>query len=448
MLLPSTLKPPYSFPPLATTSGTDSDQCTYLCGNSLGVQPRCVQIYVEAQLKTWATKGVYGHFKSLEESPLEPWLDMDEAVAGPMAKIVGAHKHEVAVMQTLTANLHFLMASFYRPTPQRYKIILEAKAFPSDHYAVESQLEHHGHNPDDAMILIKAPEAQNKDGKNPRLPTQHILDTIDAHADTTALLLLPGIQFYTGQYFDMRRITAYAQAKGIVVGWDLAHAVGNVPVQLHDWNVDFAAWCTYKYLNCGPGAIGGLFVHERHAPFARETQPTNGEAYQPRLTGWWGSSKASRFAMTNTFEPIPGAGGFQLSNPSALDLAAVAASLSVFERTDMATLRAKSLRLTRYLEDLLLHAGDGLDEHYTILTSAEPEERGAQLSVLLAPGLLETVMEVLEDDGVVLDERKPDVIRVAPAPLYNNHEDVWRFNVSFRRALKEAIDAKAKRNGA
>ncbi|KAB8338803.1 hypothetical protein FH972_021749 [Carpinus fangiana] len=298
--------------------------------------------------------------------------------------------------------------------------------------------------------------------KSPLLPTEHILSIIDAHADSAALLLLPGIQFYTGQYFDMPRITAHAQAKGLVVGWDLAHAVGNVPVQLHAWNVDFAAWCTYKYLNCGPGAIGGLFVHERHAPAAQGTvSPSapkveeevtisngNGAAssdYRPRLTGWWGSSKASRFAMTNSFEPIPGAGGFQVSNPSALDLSAVAASLSVFEQTSIAALRQKSLKLTKYLEDLLLHT-EG-DKPYTILTSQDPEARGAQLSVLLQPGLLDTVMEVLEEEGVVLDERKPDVIRVAPAPLYNNHHDLWRFNECFRKALTKAVQVKADKDG-
>jgi kynureninase len=352
---------------------------------------------------------------------------------------VGALPSEVAIMESLTANLHFLMASFYKPTKERYKIILEGKAFPSDHYAVGSQIRHHSLDPAEAMILISPPEGS----KSPLLRTDHILNIIDTHAESTALLLLPGVQFYTGQYFDIPTITTYAQERGITVGWDLAHAVGNVPLQLHDWNVDFAAWCNYKYMNCGPGAIGGLFVHEKHGQVDETSGETKGveTGYTPRLAGWWGSSKSTRFAMTNQFSPIPGAAGWQVSNPSAIDTSAVLASLEVFGMTDIASLREKSLKITGYLEDLLLATSEQ-DRRYEIITPKEQEQRGAQLSVKLEEGLLDTVMEFLEEEGVVVDERRPDVIRVAPAPLYNTYEDCWNFVSVFREAIKKAKSAK------
>ena len=292
------------------------------------------------------------------------------------------------------------------------------------------------------MILIEPP---SKD--SPLVPTDHIISVIDQHASETALLLLPGIQFYTGQFFDMPRITAYAQSKGIIVGWDLAHAVGNVPVQLHDWNIDFAGWCTYKYMNCGPGSIGGCFVHERFG----EVTATNGEGpnadpqngYRPRLSGWWGSSKSSRFDMTNRFEPIPGAAGYQVSNPSAADTTAVRASLDVFKQTSINELREKSLKLTKYLEDMLDLVATEQDKLFgrcfSIITPRNPAERGAQLSVLLKAGLLDSIMESLEDAGVVVDERRPDVIRVAPAPLYNSFLDVFAFIQVFRKACEKAV---------
>lgn len=381
---------------------------------------------------------MYGHFLEIEDSKLQPWLHIDDAAAAQSAAIVGARDGEVAIMQTLTANLHFLMASFYRPTKERFKIIIEGKAFPSDHYAVESQLQLHNLDSERAMVCIEPP---NKD--SPILSTSHILSIIDDHAASTALLLLPGVQFYTGQLFDMATITAHAQAKGIVVGWDLAHAVGNVPLALHDWNVDFAAWCNYKYMNCGPGAIGGLFVHERHGAVEACTSASADDAaprYRPRLAGWWGSSKSSRFAMTNRFAPIPGARGFQLSNPSALDLSAVLASLAIFAQTDMATLRAKSLLLTGCLEHLLTTDAASPKRPYTIITPSDTRARGAQLSIRLDSGLLEAVMASLEQDGVVIDERKPDVVRVAPAPLYNTFTDVWRFVHFFQRACVSALE--------
>lgn len=313
-------------------------------------------------------------------------------------------------------------------------------------YAVESQLQYHGLDVEASMILVEPP---TKD--SPILSTEHILSVIDQHASETALLLLPGIQFYTGQFFDIPTITKHAQSKGIVVGWDLAHAVGNVALQMHDWNVDFAVWCTYKYLNCGPGSIGGCFVHERHGQVTtpEDAGPNKQQKLQfrPRLSGWWGSSKSSRFEMTNEFHPISGAAGFQLSNPSVADTTAVRASLDVFKQTSMSELRNRSLKLTGYLEKLLDLLAEEQDKElgrcFSIITPRSPAERGVQLSVLLSPGLLESVMESFEAEGVVVDERRPDVVRVAPTPLYNTYCDVFDFIQVFRKACEKAVQTKA-----
>ena len=300
------------------------------------------------------------------------------------------------------------------------------------------------------MILIEPPSKNS-----PLIPTEHIISIIDQHASETALLLLPGIQFYTGQLLDMKQITAHAHSKGITVGWDLAHAVGNVPLQMHDWNADFAVWCTYKYLNCGPGSIGGCFVHERHGQVATANGTGAGGhdmmGYRPRLSGWWGSSKSSRFEMTNRFEPIPGAAGFQVSNTSVADTTAVRASLDVFKQTSTKQLREKSLKLTKYLEDkldlLAAEQDQDVGRCFTIITPRNPEERGAQLSVSLKPGLLDSVMETFEKAGVVLDERRPDVIRVAPAPLYNTYTDVFNFIQVFREACEKAVNSNGSAGG-
>ncbi|PPJ57424.1 hypothetical protein CBER1_01359 [Cercospora berteroae] len=421
----------------------DDEPCTYLCGNSLGLQPTLTREYFEEYLSTWAQKGVFGHFKEISDTRLAPWLHVDDDVRADMATVVGAKTEEVAVMQTLTANLHFLMCSFYRPTKEKHKILIEGKAFPSDHFAVESQIRLNGYEPKESMILLEPPS-----GDSLLLPTQHILSTIDQYEDELALILLPGIQYYTGQLLDLKTITAHAHSRGITIGWDLAHAAGNVPLQLHEWDVDFACWCTYKYLNSGPGSIGGAFVHERHGEVtARDDQ----FHYRPRLAGWWGSSKSSRFVMANKFEPISGAAGFQVSNTSVADTIGLRASLDVVKQTSMAELRNKSLKLTAYLEQLLdLLAQDQAQQFgqalFHVITSRNPEERGAQLSVMLQPGMLDAVMEVLEHEGVVLDERKPDVIRVAPAPLYNNFEDVWRFMLVFKRACQDAHSGAVKRD--
>ncbi|KAJ5896338.1 uncharacterized protein N7473_005737 [Penicillium subrubescens] len=406
----------------------------YLCGNSLGVQPRSTRRYIEQYLRTWATKGVTGHFVPHEDELLPPFVDVDTAASNLMAPIVGASQKEVAVMGTLTANLHFLMASFYHPTSEKYKIILEGKAFPSDHYAIESQVLHHKLDPKEAMVLI---EPENPD--RPILTTDQIIKVIDENASSTALILLSAIQFYTGQYFDIQQITAHAHSKDILIGWDCAHAAGNVDLRLHDWDVDFAAWCSYKYLNSGPGGMAALFVHERHG------QVDNEETFRPRLSGWWGSDLQTRFQMNNKFVPQPGAAGFQLSNPSVLDINAVVASLEIFNRVTMKSIRGKSLRITGYLEHLLLkYPLDAApeDKPFTLITPSNPTERGAQLSLRLQPGLLDHVLHYLEEHGVVIDERKPDVIRVAPAPLYNTYTDVWEFCQIFLQACREAVKAR------
>ncbi|EKV09462.1 MFS transporter, putative [Penicillium digitatum PHI26] len=383
------------------------EKSIYFCGNSLGVQPRSTQKYIEQYLRTWATKGVTGHFVPHDDQLLPPFVDVDSAASKLMASVVGASQSEVAVMGTLTANLHLLMASFYRPTKEKYKIILEGKAFPSDHYAVESQLRHHNFDPKDGMVLIEP-----NDLDQPTLGTEQIIKVIDDNASSTALVLLSAIQFYTGQYFDMERITAHAHSKGILIGWDCAHAAGNVDLRLHDWNVDFAAWCNYKYLNSGPGGIAGLFVHERHGS-VDEKQPESDGTFRPRLSGWWGGDIKTRFNMENKFLPQPGAAGFQLSNPSVLDINAVMASLEIFNRATMKEIRQKSLNITGYLEHLLMkYPLDAApeDKPFTLITPSNPAERGAQLSLRLQPGLLDHVLHCLEDNGVVIDERKPDVM--------------------------------------
>ncbi|OJJ32084.1 hypothetical protein ASPWEDRAFT_116757 [Aspergillus wentii DTO 134E9] len=421
---------------LALTEEEDpSDpRCIYLCGNSLGLQPHNTKKYIEQYLRTWATKGVTGHFVPHDDQLLPPFVDVDAAGSKLMAPVVGALQSEVAVMGTLTANLHFLMASFYRPTQEKYKIILEGKAFPSDHYAVESQILHHNLNPKDAMVLI---EPENPDF--PVLGTEKIIQIIDENASSTALILLSAIQFYTGQYFDIKQITAHAHSKGVVIGWDCAHAAGNVDLKLHDWDVDFAAWCTYKYLNSGPGGMAAMFVHEKHGRVEMENTGPEGQ-FRPRLSGWWGGDKKTRFLMNNKFVPQAGAAGYQLSNPSVLDMNAVVASLELFSRTSMTEIRQKSLDLTGYLEYLLSHMCDTSEaKPFSIITPLNPAERGAQLSLRLKPGLLDSVLEKLEENAVIIDERKPDVVRVAPAPLYNTYMDVWRFSQIFIEACREAV---------
>ncbi|KKA30375.1 hypothetical protein TD95_001035 [Thielaviopsis punctulata] len=396
-----------------------NDPCIYFVGNSLGAQPKAVRAHLDAHLETWASIGVNGHFTSLSDSPLPPWQDLAESCAALSVDIVGAAADEIILMNSLTANLHLLLASFYRPTADRYKIIMEWKPFPSDFYAVESQISWHGRDPKDAMVLIQPDD--DGSGNGAIISTESILSVIDNTPDA-ALLLLPGIQYYSGQFFDMPRITAHARARGLVVGWDLAHAVGNVELRLHDWDVDFAVWCTYKYLNAGPGAIGGAFVHARHGG----TQ--NSETFRPRLAGWYGGDKSVRFNMDNVFVPTPGAAGFQLSNPPAGDLAVAKAALGVVQRAGLRRMRDKSLVMTAYAERLLAEVlRRGAGDEFTVLTPRDARERGAQLSVRFKEGLMAGVAERLLEGGVVCDQRKPDVIRVAPIPLYTTFADVHRF---------------------
>lgn len=430
-----------------TSNGTSSDDTApaiYFCGNSLGLQPKAVREHIDAQLETWSSIGVGGHFRTMENSPLASWQDMAEDCVAKSAAMVGASKDEVVIMNSLTTNIHMMMASFYKPTKERHKVILEWKPFPSDTYAIASQIKWHGFNPSTSIVEV-APDHDPNSPKALYISTSSILRTIDEHASTTALILLPGLQYYSGQLFDIPTITAHARKHSITVGWDLAHAAGNVPLQLHDWDVDFAVWCTYKYINAGPGAIAGSFVHERHGSVTRRQENGSEDSaseefdYRPRLSGWYGGDKSVRFNMDKTFQPTPGASGYQCSNPSALDLSALTGALSVFEKTSMDQLREKSLVLTAYAEhmlDLILAKRPGAFE---VVTPRNPNERGAQLSVLLGKGLLETVGQRLKDAGVVCDQRKPDVIRVAPVPMYNSFEDVWRYMDVLARALDDAM---------
>ncbi|KAH8596172.1 kynureninase [Bisporella sp. PMI_857] len=408
--------------------GVSNEPCIYFCGNSLGLQPKAIREYLNIHLDTWSSIGVHGHFRRLSDSPMSQWQLLAEHASKQVAPIVGALPEEVATMGTLTMNLHLLMASFYMPTPEKKKIILDWKAFPSDHFAIESQIRHHGYDPEECMILVGPDEGEYE------VSTEKILSVIDEHADTTALVLLPGLQYYTGQFFDIKTITAHAQSKGLLIGWDLAHAVGNVPLQLHDWNADFAVWCTYKYMNAGPGSIGGLYVHERHGK-VDYSQDENKPVFRHRLAGWYGGDQVGRMNMENKFRPSPGASGFQVSTTSASDLASLCGALSVFNQTSMSAIRKKSVHLTAYLEHLLLSDTESSTHAFQIITPSNPEARGTQLSVKLKPGRLDTLSDMLEEAGIVADKRRPDVIRVAPVPLYNTYEEAWNFGQIFKAAL-------------
>lgn len=390
--------------------GADGDRI-YLCGNSLGLQPREVQQLMDEELEAWRELGVEGHFRAAR-----PWMAYHEQLAHPLAALVGAQAEEVVAMNTLTVNLHLMMVSFYRPTKDRFRLLIEKPAFPSDRYAAESQVRFHGFDPDEALV-----ELTPRDGET-GIEDEAIAACIEQYGDSIALVMLPGVQYYSGQLFDIGRITALARAKGCAVGWDLAHAVGNVPLALHDWDADFAVWCSYKYLNAGPGAVAGCFVHERH-----------GRAFDlPRFAGWWGHDKATRFEMGPEFVPMHGAEGWQLSNPPIFSLTPLIASLSLFEDAGMDRLRQKSIALTGYLEAML---DELLPDQVRILTPREPTQRGCQLSLSLAGGREHgrAVFEAISDAGVIADWREPDVIRIAPVPLYNTFEDVWRFVDILRR---------------
>ena len=374
----------------------------YFTGNSLGLQPKNTQSYVMQELTDWAALGVEGHWNAKH-----PWLPYHEFCAEGLGKLVGGLTTEVVAMNTLTVNLHMMMVSFYRPTAQRFKILVEGGAFPSDQYAVASQARFHGYDPKLAICeLFPRPGEET-------LRTEDIVRVIEKDGAQIALIMLGGVNYRTGQAFDMQSITKAGHKAGCVVGFDLAHAAGNIPLSLHDWNVDFGVWCNYKYINAGPGAIAGCFVHERHAHEAL-----------PRFEGWWGHKKATRFEMGPTFEPIGGAETWQVSNPPILQLAALRASLDVFGKTSMKALREKSLRLTAYFEFLLETLLP--KESYQILTPHNAADRGCQLS-LRFHGNPKQIQKDLEAKGIITDFREPDVIRVAPVPLYNSFEDVFNF---------------------
>ncbi len=388
--------------------GPDGKECIYFCGNSLGLQPKSVEAAVMQELTDWKNLGVEGHFHGRH-----PWMPYHEFVTANAAMLVGANASEVVMMNGLTANLHLMMVSFYRPTKVRYKILIEYTPFPSDIYAVQSQAKFHGFDPAAAIIELKPRAGEFT------MRTEDIEEVLEREGDSIALILIGGVHYYTGQFFDMQRITAAGHKKGCVVGFDLAHAVGNVPLKLHDWGVDFACWCSYKYLNSGPGAVAGCFVHDRHA-----------KSFDlPRFAGWWGNDKSVRFKMGPQFQPMTGAEGWQLSNPPILSFAAVRAALELFREAGIDNLRVKSLKLTGYLEYLLRKDNiAGLN----IMTPANENERGCQLSITLQSNG-KNVFTALQEAGVVCDWREPDCIRVAPVPLYNSFADVWRFAEIFAK---------------
>jgi kynureninase len=386
--------------------------CIYLSGHSLGLQPKSTRSYVEQELKDWEAFGVEGH-----HSARNPWIPYHEILTRSTARLVGALPGEVVVMNSLTVNLHLMLVTFYRPTAQRNKILIEANAFPSDQYAVKSQLHSHGYDPAVSLIEIAPRPGETW------LRTEDIEKRILADGDTIALVLLGDVNYFSGQAFECARIADAGHAKGCVVGFDLAHAAGNLQLQLHDWNIDFAVWCSYKYLNAGPGAIAGCFVHERHAR----------NPGLPRFAGWWGHDKQTRFAMDPDFHAIPSAEGWQVSNPSILSMAALRASMEIFDEAGMERLRAKSELLTGYLEFLLSH---NRPAGFSIITPHNPAHRGAQLSLRLTRGG-RAICETLAAQGVICDWREPDILRVAPVPLYNSFSDVFTFVEKFRAALQD-----------
>jgi kynureninase len=383
----------------------DGKPLIYFAGNSLGLMPKSARAIVEEELNNWARFGVDAH-----HAAGTPWYSYHEALREPTARLVGAKRLEVVCMNSLTVNLHLMMATFYRPTKSRFKILMEEPAFPSDTYAIKTQIAHHGLNPKEVLILARARNGEAA------TRTEDILDLIKKHADQLAVVMFGGVNFFTGQLFDVKKITAAAREHGIIAGFDLAHAIGNVPLALHDWNVDFAVWCSYKYLNAGPGAVAGAFVHERHA--------TNTKL--PRLAGWFGNNPNTRFRLhlEPEFIPVPSADGWQISNPPIFSMAPLRASFAIFDQAGgIDPLRAKSTKLTGYLEFLLTEIGS---KKFSVITPRDPNERGCQLSILAHQHPKELHDELVAA-GVKCDFREPNVIRVAPTPLYNTFHEVWRF---------------------
>ena len=382
----------------------------YLCGNSLGLQPKTTEDFIKQELDDWANLGVEGHTHARK-----PWLPYHEFLTDQMAAIVGAKPEEVVIMNTLTVNLHLMMVSFYRPTETRYKIIIESDAFPSDKYAVESQLEMHGIDPKDGLLLWYPPKGEAI------CRMQDLERLLEDNKDEVALIMIGSTNYYSGQAFPLKEITRLGHQHGAMVGFDLAHGAGNIQPNLHECGADFAVWCSYKYLNSGPGSLGGCFVHERHRH--------NPEL--KRFAGWWGHNKESRFNMRQEFDVLPGAEGWQLSNPPILSMAAIRASLQVFADAGFDKIRQKSVKLTGFLEFLLNDMGD---PNIQIITPSDPQQRGSQLSIQVK-NADRKLHDALTDQGVISDWREPDVIRVAPAALYTRFEDVYEFINRLKNAL-------------
>ncbi|MGA9686607.1 MAG: kynureninase [Candidatus Sulfotelmatobacter sp.] len=394
----------FSFPKHA---GRD---CVYLCGHSLGLQPKTATTYIQQELSDWSEFGVEGHFHAKN-----PWMPYHRLLTEQTAELIGAKPIEVVVMNSLTVNLHLMMVSFYRPTRERHKILVERGAFPSDQYAVKSQIRFHGFDPATSLIELNPLPGESC------IRDEQIESLIERSGDEIALILLGGVNYATGQAFDMSGITRAGHARGCTVGFDLAHAAGNLRLRLHEWGPDFAVWCSYKYLNGGPGCVAGCFVHERHAN-SREL---------PRFAGWWGHDEASRFQMGPDFRAMGGAEGWQLSNPAIVSMAALRASMEIFHEAGIAALRSKSVLLTGYLEFLLTLRKSA---SFSMITPREEERRGCQLSIRI-PQYGQQLCERLAGGGIVGDWREPDTFRVAPVPLYNSYQDVFRFAERFTAAI-------------
>jgi kynureninase len=392
---------------------SNGEEAIYLCGNSLGLQPKSAKSHIDAVLDDWRDLGVKGHFEGNH-----PFTTYHESLGEKMARIVGGKKEEVVAMNSLTVNLHLMLVSFYRPQKNRFKILIEKNAFPSDQYAVKSQLEFHGYDPETALL-----ELEPRPGED-ILRTEDILEIIKSNGNEIALIMIGGLNYYTGQAYDMEKITQTGHSMGCMVGFDLAHGAGNLSLSLHDWGVDFAVWCTYKYMNSGPGGIAGCFVHERHIK-SKDI---------PRFAGWWGHDKATRFLMDDTFVPIQSAEGWQMSNETVLSMAALKASLEIFEEVGMKALVNKSRLLTGYLEYLI---NSLQSKRIQIITPKEPDARGAQLSIRVLNSD-RSLFKAISDRGVIADWREPDVIRIAPTPLYNSFKDVF----TFVQILKEELGLK------
>lgn len=389
-------------------------QCLYFTGNSLGLKPKKAKEALERELEDWGKWGVEAHFNAKH-----PWFAYHELLTKNLADLTGAKNHEVVAMNGLTANLHFLFASFYRPTAKRFKIICEKKAFPSDQYMLESQVIHHGLKPSDVIIEIEPREG------NHLIEHQDIYEAIEKHGAELALVFIGGVNYYSGQLFDMKTITSHAHKVGALAGFDLAHAFGNVELSLHDWKVDFAAWCSYKYLNSGPGSISGVFINEKHG-----LNPDT-----PRLSGWWGYDKTKRFQMEDGFQPIPGAEGWQLSNAPVFSMAIHKVALELHCSAGMSQLRKKSILLTSYLE-FIFNELNKLESKikFDIITSKKSEERGSQLSVIVSGGGKD-IFDALSKEGAIVDWREPNVIRLAPVPIYNSFSDVYKFGVLLKKII-------------